>query len=125
VADESPQNPGAARRPDGMPKGVPFAAGNKANPGGRPKALREIEKMLDAEHRNLESVREVFTRLRALALGELVTVADKDGGTTVELQAEPAFMKLYLERVLGPVKDLDPDLSDAPDEVLRWWVERN
>ena len=105
--------------------GRPFPPGTSGNPGGRPKALRDIEKMLDAEHRNPENMRAVFDRLRALALGEVVTVATPDGSADVELHAEPAFMKLYLERVMGPVKELEPDLADAPDEVLRWFVDHN
>jgi hypothetical protein len=32
-------------------------------------------------------------------------------------------MKLYLERVLGPVKDLEIDMTDWPDEVVKWWAE--
>ena len=100
--------------------------GASPNPGGRPKALRDIEKMLDAEHRNPENMRAVFDRLRALALGEVVRVpGDGDEPDQVQLRAEPAFMKLYLERVMGPVKELEPDLADAPDEVLRWFVDHN
>jgi hypothetical protein len=106
-----------------MPKGQPFKPGNRMNPGGRPKVLREIEAMLDKEHRNVQNMREVFERLKALALGEVVTVKGPDGQTDVELQADPAFMKLYLERVLGPVKDLEIDMTDWPDEVVKWWAE--
>jgi hypothetical protein len=125
MSDGAPQNPGAARRPDGMPKGKPFAPGNRANPGGRPKVLREIEAMLDTEHRNVPNMREVFCRLKALAMGEVVSVMvpGGDGETMIELKADPAFMKLYLERVLGPVKDLEIDMSDWPDEVVKWWSE--
>jgi hypothetical protein len=39
------------------------------------------------------------------------------------LKADPAFMKLYLERVVGPVKDLDDLdelLKDAPPEAIEF-----
>lgn len=97
--------------------------GYTGNPGGRPKVLREIEAMLNAEHRTVDNMREVFGRLKALAMGEVVTIRTKDGEIKIDLRAEPGFMKLYLERILGPVKDLD-DLDklmeDAPPEVVEW-----
>lgn len=89
------------------------------NPGGRPKKLTLIEKMLDEEFRGVDHMREVYTRLRALALGELVTVVGKDGEVTVELQADPAFMKMLLERLQGPVTAPPIDLTDVPEEELR------
>jgi len=99
-------------------RGRPFPPGVSGNPGGKPKKLREIEAMLDAEHRNVANMREVFARLKALAMGEVVFIPSEDGEIQVSLKSDPAFMKLYLERVLGPVKDIEPDLSDAPPEVL-------
>lgn len=113
-----------ADRPKGSPVGQ---KGYTGNPGGRPKVLREIEAMLNAEHRTVDNMREVFGRLKALALGQVVTIRAKDGSELrLELQAEPGFMKLYLERILGPVKDLD-DLDklmeDAPREVREWIAE--
>ncbi len=81
-----------------------FAPGNRANPGGKPKALREIEAMLNKEHRNVAKMREVFDTIRMLALrGE---------------KGDSGYAKLYLERILGPVKDIEIDLSDAPPEVV-------
>jgi len=80
--------------------------------------------MLDAEHRTPGNMREVFSRLKALALGEVVEVHDKEGNAVaVTIQADARFMALYLERTLGPVKDIAVDLSEAPDEVLRWAAE--
>lgn len=101
--------------------------GTSPNPGGRPKKLREIEEMLDAEHRTPENMRVVFARLKALALGEIIHEVDKDGEVTIGLSADPAFMKLYLDRTLGPVKEVvsDDDLRDAPDAVLEWIASRN
>lgn len=104
--------------------------GASPNPGGRPRRLAEIEKMLDAEHRTVENMREVFARLKALALGEVVRVPDpdsEDGTATIELRSDPAFMKLYLDRTLGPVRELASEediarmMQDAPPEVVEWW----
>lgn len=84
--------------------------------------------MLDDEHRTVANIREVFDRLKALALGEVVTVPipGGDGATRIELRAQPEFMKTYLDRILGPVKALisDEDLADAPDAVIEW-LRRN
>lgn len=98
--------------------------GHSPNPGGKPRKLREIEAMLDEEHRTISNMREVFSRLKALALGEVITVKDKDGLTDIELDADARFMALYLDRVLGPVKDLEIDLSDAPMEALSYLREK-
>lgn len=93
--------------------GRPFVKGVSANPGGRPKKLVEIERMLDEDHRDVTKMREVFARLRALAMGEIVTVVDRHGKVDLELDADPAFMKLYLDRVMGAVKAKDDDLESA------------
>lgn len=106
------------------------------NPSGRPKVLQEIQHMLNTEHRNLDKMREVFARLRALAMGEMILVpyitAD---GTNVELKAEikadARFMQLYLDRLLGVAsKPLDADedneefierlFADAPPETIEF-----
>lgn len=80
--------------------------GESGNPGGRPKALRDIEAMLNAEHRTVANMKEVFATVKALALrGE---------------KGDSGYLKLYLERVLGPVKDIEIDLTDAPPEVLSY-----
>lgn len=108
---------------------VPRGAGGKwlpgtsPNPSGRPKKLRDIEAMLDTEHRTVENMRDVFARLKALALGEVITVITKEGSVKVSLSADARFMQLYLERTLGPVKELKVDLTDAPDEVISWLAE--
>jgi hypothetical protein len=93
-------------------RGKPFAVGadpRRGTSGGRPKALRDIEAMLNAEHRTVESMREVFATVKALALrGE---------------KGDSGYLKLYLERVLGPVKDLDDLdelLKDAPPEAIEF-----
>ena len=98
---EQQSKPAVERLPNGR-----IAKGSTANPGGRPKALREIEAMLNAEHRTVANMREVFATVKMLALrGE---------------KGDSGYLKLYLERVLGPVKDIEIDLTDAPPEVLAY-----
>lgn len=92
--------------------------GPSPNPGGKPRKLREIEAMLDDEHRTVDNMREVFTRLKALAMGEFVTKIDKDGNVDIELEADARFMGLYLDRIMGPVKDLEVDLTGVSPEAL-------
>jgi len=103
--------------------GRPFPKGTSGNPGGKPRWAREIQKMLDDEHRTVENMRQVFARLRVLAMGETIEVAHKDGTVVVKLKAIPDFMRLYLERVMGPVEAIKVDLKDAPDEVVTWLAE--
>jgi hypothetical protein len=96
--------------------------GPSPNPGGKPKKLREIEAMLDAEFRDVASVREMFTVLRKLALqGFTNDVFDKEGSRVGEKTTyHPAYMEQLFNRLLGPVKDLEIDLSDAPIEALTY-----
>ena len=101
--------------------------GASPNPGGRPKKLVEIERMLDADHRNLENMREVFAQLRALATENVIgRWTDKDGNERESIrQPNPAFMQMYLERTLGPVKPIELDLTDAPPEALKRLADYN
>lgn len=98
--------------------GRPFPKGISGNPSGKTRRVVEIERMLDEDHRGVEHMRPVFARLRALALGEVVTVTGRDGDVDIELKADPAFMKLYLDRLLGPVKARDAELDDAIEGKL-------
>ena len=103
-----------------------WVAGRSGNPGGVPKRVREFQAVLD-EHGDEERTRALFDRLRQLAMGELkvtrhaMTMA---GPVAYEatLPPDPAFAKLYMERVYGPVKDKDDGLeavlAEMPDEVL-------
>jgi hypothetical protein len=84
------------RAPNGQfPKGV------SGNPGGRPRKLYGLEPVLD-EHRSTESVREVLTKLREMALA-----------------GEPAAMRLYLDRILGPVRANDYEEEPLTAEEQR------
>lgn len=127
MADDDAANSAPVRK---KVVGRPFVKGQpSANPSGRPKKLVEIEQMLDAEHRTVENMRAVFTRLKELAMGELAEVRDKEGNVVgVELEADSRFMALYLDRILGKVKDaedLEELLRDAPEEALRWFAKLN
>ena len=80
--------------------------GQSGNPGGRPRKLVEIERMLDAEHRTVEQIREAFLVLRKLALQGVTNDVFFEGvvvGSKTEFSA--AFMDLYLNRLLGKVPD--------------------
>ncbi len=95
-----------------LPKG--FMKGpdpRRSMSGGRPHKLVEIEAALNAEHRTVENMKEVFAQLRAMATEAVITRhTDEKGNTTESIkQPNPAFMKLYLDRVLGPVRDEDDD----------------
>lgn len=97
--------------------------GPSPNPGGRPKKLVAIERMLDEEFRSPEQLREVFTMLRELALNGVSSpiVNAKTGEITgTKVTYHPAYMEMLLERLMGPVRDLDLDLSDAPTEALTY-----
>lgn len=100
--------------------------GASPNPGGKPKKLREIEAMLDAEFRDVASVREMFQVLRKLALqGTTNDVFDKEGSVCGEKTTfHPAYMEQLFNRLLGPVKDLEIDLTDAPKEALDFLREK-
>ena len=77
-------------------RGKPFASGpdpRRSMNGAKPRKILEIEAALDAEHRT------VITRH-----------TDPEGNMTESIkQPNPAFMKLYLDRVLGPVADGSDD----------------
>ena len=100
--------------------------GVSPNPGGKSRRLREIEDMIEQEHANAENLRLVFMRLRALALGEVVEVWHNGKLVGLQLRAEPGFMKLYLERTLGPVADgevIDSKVERRLREMLEFAEE--
>lgn len=96
--------------------------------GGRSNRLAEIQRMLDETHRTVENVKEVFARLKELAMEDMITAHTDEKGVehVTRRPPSPEFMKLYLDRILGPVKALisDEDLADAPDLVIEW-IRRN
>ncbi len=98
------------------------------NARGTSTTMAEIRAMLDSRHRNADNLRFVFERLKDLAMGDYeMTKVDEDGvETKVKLRPDAAFMKMYLERLLGPPKEHEDelDLSDAPAEVLAYLRER-
>lgn len=115
MAENSADNPKKRRGP-----GKPFQPGQSGNPGGRPPKLREIEAMLDAEHRTVEQMRETFELIRKVAHGVDEPVYYKGQVCGHIRKYDGGWMTLYLDRVLGPVKELALDLTDAPEGVLRW-----
>lgn len=119
---DDPENTGSevVRAPDGRWK----PGAGSPNAGGRPRKLREIETMLDEEHRTVENMRPVFARLKFLALGEPVEVMFRGSVVRIELKADAAFMSLYLDRVLGPMAKGQIDLSDAPQEVVDYLAHK-
>lgn len=103
--------------------GRPFTGADdpRRNRGGRPKAWRNFERMLNREHRNMAKSRELMTRLRALAMGEtLMMVKTEDGGEMPVLRgADPSFMKLYLGRVYGSEPNMESErIADAIKDHL-------
>lgn len=95
--------------------------GPSPNPGGKPKKLVEIEKMLDAEFRDIASTRENYQVLRKLALqGFTNDVYDKEGAVCGEKTTyHPAYMEQLFNRLYGPVKELEQiDLSGVSPEAL-------
>lgn len=118
--DIAMQSQPPAKRRRGNPAMV--KGGPSLNPGGKPKKLVEIERMLNDEHRTVANMKEVFAQLRAMATENVISRwTDKDGGTHESVrQPNPQFMAMYLERILGPVKPIELDLTDAPPEALKW-----
>lgn len=94
--------------------------GVSPNPGGRPRKLRDIEAMLDAEHRTVENIREGFNILRKLAYQGVTNDVYHQGMRVGEkTEYDKGFFELYFNRVLGPIKEPPIDLSEVPDDELR------
>ena len=101
-----------------------FKPGVSGNPGGRPRKLVEIERMLDAEHRTAENLRAVYAKLRELAVDGVEEPKYWEGSVCGYVRRyNSAFMELYLNRVQGPVREIKADLTDAPPEVVEWLAE--
>ena len=115
--------PDSAKRKRG--KGRPFLPGETGNAGGRPKSIREVEAMLDAEHRSVDKMRETFALVRKVAHGVDEPVFYQGAVCGTVRKYDGKWMELYLLRVLGPVRDVDAAevFKDAPPEVLKWAVD--
>jgi hypothetical protein len=120
VADRPQKRPPVARDA----KGRILPGTGALNPGGKPKSLREIQRMLDAEHRTVENMREVYAKLRELAVEGVEEPKFYLGGVCGYVRRyDSGFLELYLNRVEGPVREIKADLSDAPPEVVEWLAE--
>lgn len=98
-----PTPPEAKRQPDGK-----WLPGGSGNPGGVNHKLRAVQQMLDKNHRNLENMTETYRLLKEACHTEL-----REG-------KNEGFTKLYLERIQGPVKDLEESRQpeDMTDEEI-------
>lgn len=94
--------------------------GPSPNPGGKPRKLVEIERMLDEEFRDIESTRENYQKLRELALkGVTNDVFDAKGVPCgSKTTYHPAYMEQLFNRLYGPIREVPVDLKDATDEFL-------
>lgn len=101
MSDDEPDTTQIARRADGKWSGSGNPAGKPANP-----QFLAIERMINGKHRTPDQVNKALKA--ALEYG---CRGDK---------GDAAYLKLWLERVLGPVKELDIDLSDAPPDVVAY-----
>lgn len=79
--------------------------------------------MLDAEHRTVEQMRETFALIRKIAHGVEKPVFYQGVVCGYVMVYDGAWMDLYLNRIIGPVKELKVDLTDAPEDVVKWIAE--
>lgn len=93
--------------------------GPSPNPGGKRKVLREIEDMIDSEFRTPETIREALTACKTYGFSH-ETGVNSEGGEIMLRGPDAGFAKIFFDRVLGPVKEIETDLSDAPPEVLEY-----
>lgn len=98
------ENCGAARNliATPRPRGRPFVKGApSANPGGRPRRIREIEDAI-AQEVTPDRVVAILKRLETMALA-----------------GDTAAIKLYLDRVMGPPRPMPDETEEARDELRR------
>lgn len=83
--------------------------------------------MLDEEHRTVANLREIFAMVRRVAMGVERGVYHRGVRVATEIEYDATWMTLYLNRVIGPVREIASDdeieemLKGAPDPVLSWW----
>ena len=93
--------------------------GPSPNPGGKPRKLVEIERMLDEEFRTVEQTRENYQVLRRLALeGAQSEMYTPTGVAYMKTTFHPAYMEQLFNRLYGPIREVPVDLKDATDEFL-------
>lgn len=99
-----------------------FLPGTSPNPGGRPRKLREIEQLIDVEFRCYEEVRQGYLTLRALAFNGVKNPVFSPKGIPIgeKVTYHPAYLEMWFNRIVGPVKDLDLDFSDATPEQIEY-----
>jgi hypothetical protein len=83
---------------------------------------RRIEKMLQNEFATVDEMRETFVRLKALALGGVQTITEKDGAVTLTIEPKPQFMQMWLDRLIGPVRN-DEQIEKAVEKRLAEMLE--
>jgi hypothetical protein len=83
---------------------------------------RRIEKMLQNEFATVDEMRETFVRLKALALGGVQTITEKDGAVTLVIEPKPQFMQMWLDRLIGPVRN-DEQIEKAVEKRLAEMLE--
>jgi hypothetical protein len=109
------------RVPDGPTYRVERRGMEVSGPGVRRRKYAEIQAMIDDEFRTPDMIKFVLKRCRSLGFCETVTSTDDNGREYVVSKPDPAYAKLFVERVMGPLQDLaDIDLEDAPPEVVEW-----
>jgi len=78
---------------------------NRGLGGDLSKRRRRIERMIKNNHGTVENMEQVFERLRILAMGKPAVIDFGDGAVEYTIKADAQFMKLYLDRVIGPVRN--------------------
>jgi hypothetical protein len=113
---------------EGTPRGPGgwFLPGQSPNPGGKPKKMREIEAMIDSEFRTVDEVRQGYLVLRDHAfLGFKNPVYSPQGKVIGEKTTHvPAYLEMWFNRIVGPVKELDLDFSDADPAFLDYMRDK-
>lgn len=109
------------RGPDGA-----WMPGASPNPGGKPRKMREIEAMIDGEFRTVEDVRRGFLVLRDLAFNGVSNPVFSSRGVPIgeKVTHHPAFLEMWFNRIMGPVKELDLDFGDAKPEWLEYMRDK-
>lgn len=93
--------------------------GKSGNPGGRPRTIVEIAHAIrtaEAAH-----VPEVVAAMRRLALGEIVAVG-KDG-SVYSVPPDPRAAALYLDRVMGRAREVEPADDPAKANIRKVLIE--